>query len=340
MKFYRFKKNETWQYYMIKKGKSNIFRSFNSIAQLNFLGVTMTNLIPWLSVSENRRPRAAIFLSGSGSNAEKLLTAYRENPNPAMEIVCLVTDLPETSRARELGERFALPVVENDIRKFYADHGVTKVSLMTEEGRRLREEWTDILRDLLKPYDIDFGIFAGFIPLCNITSDFPCLNVHPGDLTYIKNNERYLVGLHTIPIERAILEGLTTLRTSVIIAEPYTGKGDDMDKGAIIGLSDEVAIDFCGHSLEELKACFAARPTKRPKGGYADVLEQVASHNQERLKEGGDWLVFPPSAEAFACGRYYRDDVYNLYYKTDDDKFVQIKTVYFDSVGQCHLIEV
>lgn len=299
----------------------------------------MKDLVPWLPSAGISIPRVAIFLSGSGSNAIQILTKYQQETQPKMKIVCLVTDLPEKSKAREIGQQFKLPVVENDIRKFYQERGATKVSLMTEEGRQLREEWTNQLRTLLQPYKIDFGIFAGFIPLCNITSDFPCLNVHPGDLTYLKNGERYLVGLHTIPIERAILEGLTSLRSSVIIAEPYTGKGDDMDKGALIGLSPSVEIDFAGSSLEELKACFAQRPKVRPKGGYQDHLEEIATLNQERLKEGGDWVVFSPSAITFAMGCYYRDEDYNLYYQLEDHTFKKIKTVFFDDKGERHLIE-
>ena len=163
--------------------------------------------------------RMAIFLSGSGSNAERILQQWQAAEAPPFEVVTLVTDRPERSRAFEIGRAFDLPVIANDIREFYRSGGCTRVTLATAEGRSLREKWTDALRRQLADYRIDFGVFAGFIPLTNITGDFPCLNVHPGDLTYLKGGERYLVGLHTVPIERAILEGLDHLRTSVIIAE-------------------------------------------------------------------------------------------------------------------------
>ena len=246
-------------------------------------------------------PNVAIFLSGSGSNAEKLIEAVRRLEKPVLNLSALVTDAPETSRAREIAANYGIPLIEHDIRKFYHERGETRVSIMTEAGQRIREEWTNELRRRIAPLKLNFGVFAGFVPLTNITGDFPCLNVHPGDLTYLKEGRRYLVGLHTIPIERAILEGLDYLRSSVIVVEPYTGSGDkEMDSGELLGVSPKVPVDFMGATLEELRACASKRPAMRPKGGYGDLLEAVAKHNQERLKEGGDWLVLPEATIEFA----------------------------------------
>lgn len=58
-----------------------------------------------------RLPRVAIFLSGSGSNAEVLLKRFAASENPDYEIVVIVTDNPESSRAGELAEMFGLPLV-------------------------------------------------------------------------------------------------------------------------------------------------------------------------------------------------------------------------------------
>jgi folate-dependent phosphoribosylglycinamide formyltransferase PurN len=289
----------------------------------------MSSLIPLLDLPAGTIPRAAIFMSGSGSNAERILESLQALAAPPLRIACLVTDAPETSRAREIGLAWGLPVIENDIKAFYLERGVTRISLATPEGRARREEWTNQLRAQLLPHGIHFGIFAGFVPLTNLTGDFPCLNVHPGDLTWLKDGRRHLVGLHTIPIERAILEGLDSLRTSVIIAEPYTGGGDDMDSGAIIGLSEPVAIDLQGHPLAELAACPGRRPEKRPRDGYGDVLESVARHNLNLLKENGDWVVFPPAAADFARGCFHKDAAGRLWYKDGDTGFQPIETVVY-----------
>ncbi len=264
--------------------------------------------IPLLQARPGRRPAVAIFLSGSGSNAERILEACREAGEKApFRPVAIVTDAPETSRAGELAANYRLPLVENDIRKFYRSRGETRVSLSTEGGRRARAEWTARLREQLAAFEVDFGILAGFVPLTNITDDFPCLNVHPGDLTYEKGGRRWLVGLHTVPVERAILEGLDSLRSSVILAQSYTAGGDNMDSGPILGLSEPVPIDLRGHSLEQLEECLRQRPKCRPKGGFGDILEELAREHLQRLKVEGDWRVFPPAVFDFARGRYALD---------------------------------
>ena len=58
------------------------------------------NLHPWLPASSGSCPRAAIFLSGGGSNAEQILkgmAADREAGRMvSFEVAVLVTDAPET----------------------------------------------------------------------------------------------------------------------------------------------------------------------------------------------------------------------------------------------------
>lgn len=259
-------------------------------------------------------PRAAILMSGEGSNAEKLLSAPR-NWTPAV----IVTDRPATSRAAELAERFNIPLAALDIAAFYRAHGESRVSLATENGRRIREQWTARLREALQPYQPDFGILAGFVPLSNITADFPCLNVHPGDLTVERDGHRLLVGLHRLPVELAIIEGLDHMRSSVIIANPYSGHGGDMDSGPIPGISPKVPIQLHGVSIEELRAIHAARPTQRPPAGYKDKLEEIAGLNLEELKRHGDWIVLPAVVEAFAAGCYTIDNHGGLCFRHSAD---------------------
>ncbi len=264
-------------------------------------------LSPLFDKPSDRLPNAGIFLSGSGSNAEKLLETLKGLDSPVLNISALITDAPETSRARELGRMFNVPVIEHDIKKFYQERGETRVSIATSKGQEIRELWTDELRRMLAPLKLDFGVFAGFVPLTNLTRELPCLNVHPGDLTYLKNGRRLLVGLHTIPVELAIIEGLDYMRSSVILVEPYSGGGDEMDSGYILGISPKVQIDLRGHDRSQLVQCLDTRPAKRPKGGYGDAMEDVSAFNQNLLKEGGDWLVLPGTVIAFAQGRYATD---------------------------------
>jgi hypothetical protein len=74
-------------------------------------------------------------------------------------------------------------------------------------------------------------------------------------------------------------------------------------------------VDLEGRTLDEWRARAARRPAARPPQGYADDLEALAGRHLERLKEGGDWVVFPRVAFAFATGCYGIDDTKQLYYR-------------------------
>jgi len=274
----------------------------------------------------SKKPSAAIFMSGSGSNAEKLLDSIRDEEIAPWKAALIFTDASLKSRAAEIARNYRIPLVELDILEFYRQRGETKVSLATENGRRIREEWTQEMRKIIGPFKVDFGILAGFVPLTNITSDFPCLNVHPGDLTVEDGGRRIYVGLHTIPVETAIMRGCSFLRSSVIIAQTYTGKGGEMDSGPILGISTPVKIDLQGKSIEELELAYKNRSIQKPPGGYKDILVDLAKKNQENLKINGDWTVFPPAVKDFASGKFAQDEMGSLVYLTDDG-WKKIKTV-------------
>lgn len=300
-------------------------------------------LRPFLPAQSCSCPRAAIFLSGSGSNAEEILKRMAADASAgrpvSFEVAALVTDAPETSRARELAQKYQLPLVEEDIRKFYHSRGETRVSIATPRGLEVREEWTNVLRQKLAPFNVTFGIFAGFVPLTNLTDDFPCLNVHPGDLTYRQDGERHLVGLHEIPIERAILAGLDYLRSSVILATRVVSGGGGMDAGPLLGISTPMPMEVTAEQLEEFRALASGRPAKRPVGGYQDALEKFASAQQERLKVAGDWVVFYPVVRDFAADRFYYDETTGqLHFRASKGHFHPIETVQYAADGSRELI--
>ena len=292
--------------------------------------------------SAGRIPRAAIFLSGTGSNAEELLFRLEADRasgrGVSFEVSCLVTDAPATSRAAEIAGKYGLPLVAEDIREFYHARGQSRISIATPEGQRIREEWTDALRRSLEPYGVSFGIFAGFVPLTNLTAELPCLNVHPGDLTYLKDGRRYLVGLHQIPVERAILDGLDYLRSSVILATPVTGSGEDMDGGPLLGISSPMQIECTGEELDGFMKIAAGRPARRPVGGFRDALEEYAVSCQNRLKADGDLVVFYPVVRDFADDRFYADDSGKLFFRQASGKFLPILTVQYSRDGSRELI--
>ena len=112
------------------------------------------------------------------------------------------------------------------------------------------------------------------MPLSNITGDFPCLNVHPGDLTVERDGQRVFVGLHAIPTELAIINNFKTIRSSVIIAQPYTGQGGEMDSGPILGISPELELGLQAFTYAELLDIYNKRPAKKPSRRLERRFEQ------------------------------------------------------------------
>ena len=269
--------------------------------------------------------RIAIFLSGSGTNAEKVLDLWKNLGEKAeFEPVCLVTERPKTSRTLELSKKYNVPAVCVGLKDFYTKHGLQTTSLATEEGRKVRELWTDQLRKEIEPYKIDFAVFAGFVPLCNITSDYPCLNVHPGDLTYEVDGQRKLVGLHTIPIKEAFLHGLDYMRSSVIIASAFSDGGDGMDEGLILGVSQAVSTDLKGMILEDIQGELKKSPLSK-------TMKTLLDDNQEKLKIHGDWQVLPSVVQDFSAGKMAEDANGSLLIKVNK-KWVPVEyIVYKDS---------
>ena len=284
-------------------------------------------------IADGKRPRLAIFLSGGGSNAEKLLQC--EQVRQAAESVVLVTDAPEKSRAREIADKYGLPVVEFSIREFYREHGLKSISLATEAGRNVRELWTEELRKKLAGFNIDFAVLAGFEPLSNITNDYLCLNVHPGDLSVLDSEgNRVYVGLHNRPVEAAILAGEKHLRTSVIIAQSFSDVNKDMDNGLLLGISQCMPIDFRGLTLDELKAVKAARPERKPSGGWQDSLEELALRSQEELKLCGDHIILPLIVRDIA-GKCFAFQNGKLYYRKNvNEQFRVADGSEYDSQGE------
>lgn len=268
--------------------------------------------------------QCAILMSGTGSNAVALIEYERRFKNPPYRVAALITDAPETSKTREIAEKYNLPWAGCDIRKFYAAHGEESTKLDSEKRRLLRDEWSMELLQTVRSFDVDFALFAGFVPLTNIASHIPCLNVHPGDLTrYDENGERIYAGLHVLPVEKALLNGEKYLRSSVILVQAYSGSGHkDIDAGPVLGVSAPLMIDYGKYTPEDL---LKIREKRTPGVKCHDPLRMMALEHIEKLKVAGDHVVFPQAAADFASGvfefgekdfRYKGTDVLSVEYSS------------------------
>ena len=283
------------------------------------------DITPLLKIPSGKIARSAILMSGTGSNAVNILE-FLQKGKRSFEVPVIFTDNPAGSAAVEISKRFGIVLEELDIYKFYAENGENSIKLDTEHRQQLRRQWSEKVWEKLQKYQLDFAIFAGFVPLTDLSAKLPCLNVHPGDLTVEENGVRRYAGLHFLPVERAILDGNKFLRSSVILVQNYSGNGKkELDTGPVLGISCEVPVDLEGYSVEQLREC-AVQRTQLP---YNDILRDTAKKNVEKLKVGGDHVVLPECVELFASGRYGCDERKNLYFLDDSGKWVSIVSVEF-----------
>lgn len=280
--------------------------------------------------NESNPARSAVLLSGTGSNAEAVIRYCRQH-KCAFSVEVLVTDNP-ASRAAELSGTYNIPLIELDIRKFYAERGEECITLDTPRRQELRDLWSRELFARLSPYDIELVLLAGFIPLTSLTGMLPCLNVHPGDLTVTdEQGKRIYAGLHYRPVEDAFCNGQSFVRSSVIVAQPYSGNGKkEMDSGPVIGISEKIFIDPSPETPETLSELRRRRtPGKRPD----DILRKKAAACIEEMKVRGDHVIFAAAADDFSRGKFFCDENGGLFFK-ENSTFTGISSVEYTPNGK------
>jgi phosphoribosylglycinamide formyltransferase-1 len=120
--------------------------------------------------------RIAIFASGSGTNAEKIMQFFKDHPRA---MVGLVLSNKKDARVLERAARFNVPTRVFDRHEFYE---------------------TDNILDLLKEKHIDLIVLAGFLWLIpeNLIEFFPdrIINIHPALLPNYGGKGMYGARVH------------------------------------------------------------------------------------------------------------------------------------------------
>jgi len=238
--------------------------------------------------------RVAAFMSGSGTNIIKLIELEKRlkagEGTSSFEIIFIFSDRSDGACA---GEKIALdnglPYFSYDTRAFYRLRSV-KRTVKTPEGLAARREYDDsVAKKLVEAFQIDVIALGGYMSYITLSR---CINVHPADLSIcLPDGRRKYVGDNAV--SDAIASGETTLRASTL----WTDEG--VDTGPLLMVSDTVPVEL-PESLETLK-----KDNKK-------YLEVVWKH-QEKLKEVGDWKIFPCTVEMIARGRFALDEYNRVY---------------------------
>jgi phosphoribosylglycinamide formyltransferase 1 len=137
------------------------------------------------------KKRIAIFASGSGSNAQKLMELYKRNPE--VEIALVLTNNPD-AYVLQRADNFEIPTHIFDRQEFYQ---------------------TDNIINLLKNLDIDLIVLAGFLWLIpkKLIGEYPgrIVNIHPAILPKFGGKGMYGDHVHHAVMAAGETEGGITI---------------------------------------------------------------------------------------------------------------------------------
>ncbi len=249
---------------------------------------------PIFDPRESKRPmRVAAFMSGSGTNILRLLEherRLRENEGVSpFEVVFIFSDRSDGGCAGEkIALQFGLPYISYDIRVFHRLRGV-KRTVASPQGLEARRQYDQFARKLISTFDIDIIALGGYMSYITLSR---CVNVHPADLSVKNpNGSRKYVGDEAV--RDAIAAGEKELRSSTL----WTDEG--VDTGPLLMVSDPLPVEL-PEPLEMLM-----KDESR--------FSQVVDEHQQRLKEIGDWKIFPKTVELIARGRFGLDEKGQVY---------------------------
>lgn len=236
-----------------------------------------------------RPMRVAGFMSGSGTNIRKILEKQlelnqQEGQSP-YELVVLFSDIEDSEKCkiRTIAKEYHLSYKTNDIWKFYRSRGHT-----TKRDMTVRREFDKVTLEYLQENRVDCVALGGYMSIVTevIYEAYPTINVHPADLAIIdkQTGRRKFTGDHAV--RDAILAGQPEIRSSTHVATA------EVDGGPLVLISRPVVVEFPSSiTLEDL--------TKEENKQF---LEEIADSHQDKLKEIGDWVIFPLSLIYIAKG--------------------------------------
>lgn len=158
--------------------------------------------------------KAAILMSGMGSNADALLKKRLEYPS--LEICCIVSNNPK-SRADFLGDKHALPYE----------------ILSAQSGRSFeRATYFSSVSQALLHYEVKVLLYAGWMLVAPdfFCQAFPGVNMHPADLTVVgEDGQPRFTGMNAI--RKTVESGLPYIASSLHVVSPR------VDCGRVVAVS-------------------------------------------------------------------------------------------------------
>ncbi len=238
--------------------------------------------------------RVACFMSGSGTNARKIIERS-QTYGASFKVELIFTDVKDGTlgrdgvkacRALDIAKEFGIEYECVDIMDFYKSRGQT-----SKRDLSLRPDFDRLVVDAIEGHNVDLIALAGYMsittkPLLD-RYEGRIVNVHPADLSLMVGGERKYVGVNTV--RDAILGGEKVLRATTHIVR------EKVDHGEILVLSRPVEVRLPGGvTLERLR-------------DDRELLKTVVEEHQDRLKREGDWEIYPLTVQMISEGRFALD---------------------------------
>jgi len=231
------------------------------------------------------------LMSGSGTNVRRILEhgvkLIEDQGSSPFEVVAIFSDCRD-SNAAEIGKDFDVPVLTHDLAGWMNKHGVERKDL------KRREDFDRQTVAMLAPFGARAAIYGGYMAIASPTliGAFIGINVHPADLSAPSDDGgRRWRGAHAVRDAIAAGEKYIHSSTHLVTIE--------VDMGPLLMISAPLLVEV---------------PERADLSDPA-TLDKVAGQNQERLKEAGDWVIFPRSIEAVARGDFQFDEEGRVYYR-------------------------
>jgi folate-dependent phosphoribosylglycinamide formyltransferase PurN len=198
------------------------------------------------------------------------------------------------SKAKEIAQEYDIPYEFEDIRDFYREKGVKRAGDL-----KLRPEFDRLVIERIEPFKIDLIALAGYMsitskPLLERYSG-RIINVHPADLSIMRGQDRKYIGIHAV--EEAILAGEKELSSTTHIVR------EKVDHGEILVISEPISVILPNNvsvkMLEEDKI----------------LRKKVISINQNKLKENGDWIIYPLTLNLISEGKFSVNGKGGIYFE-------------------------
>jgi phosphoribosylglycinamide formyltransferase 1 len=251
--------------------------------------------IPIYTPTAGRHMRVACFMSGSGTNARRIIERIKQQ-KAGYHVEMIFTDVKDETLDKEgkkacsaldIAEEYGIAYECVDIMDYYSSRGHS-----SKKDLSLRPDFDKKVVSAIENHNIDLIALAGYMsittrPLLDRYNG-RIINVHPADLTVTQDGERRYVGVHTV--RDAILAGEPEIRSTTHVVR------EKVDNGEILVVSKPVNV-----ILPEGITPDKLREDK-------ELLKLVVEEHQDRLKREGDWVIYPLTVEMIAEGRFALDN--------------------------------